>query len=409
MLESISNEDLYFALQKYGEKLADNKKDYSQVKAEEFERLQLLRPLPVLDERSLISEEVEEDYEIQLKASESIEHITLDSILPHEITSHIEGVFEKLNSNVNLDLVSEDEPIDYTKEEPPVAIIDEEEDEEIVDDEIIDDDVIEDDEIEDEELEDDELEDEDEEEIIEDDDEEELLDDDEDEEDLEEDFEEEEEEEFLEDEEDEEIIEEDEDDFEDEEELEEEEESYEPEPEPIIEEVKLVKPVITPPIVEKKEKVQAFEPVFKMDAPVIKKTEPVFKKDTPVVAPPKPELKKEEPVQSQFDVPNNPRPSRRANSNSLRMQSIEGSEEDFIKSIMNSQNSKVTPPSSNVNPSSPKVEEVKVENLPPDPISYLRLHPRSKENEVKKLYSPKVVDDYINSGIITRARGVLLI
>lgn len=41
MLESISNEDLYFALQKYGEKLADNKKDYSQVKAEEFERLQL--------------------------------------------------------------------------------------------------------------------------------------------------------------------------------------------------------------------------------------------------------------------------------------------------------------------------------------------------------------------------------
>ncbi|MGF2716778.1 hypothetical protein ACQUY5_32015, partial [Bacillus cereus] len=136
LLESISNEDLYFALQKYGEKLADNKKSYSQVKEEEFERLQLLRPLPVLDERSLISEEVEEDYEIQSGVSDSLEHITLDSILPHEITSHIEGVFEKLNSSVNLELVSEKEPIDYTKEEPPVVILDEEEDEEIIDDEI---------------------------------------------------------------------------------------------------------------------------------------------------------------------------------------------------------------------------------------------------------------------------------
>ncbi|MGF2714266.1 hypothetical protein ACQUY5_18580, partial [Bacillus cereus] len=166
-------------------------------------------------------------------------------------------------------------------------------------------------------------------------------------------------------------------------------------PEPIIEEVKLVQPIVTPPVVEKKEPVQPIQPV-------IEKVEPA-------ISTPKPVLNKEVPNPSQFDISNNPRPSRTVNSNSRRIQNMEGSEEDFIKKIMNGQNSEVTSTSTVNHSPSPKVEEVKVENLPPDPISYLRLHPRSKENDVKKLYSPKVVDDYINSGIITRARGVLLI
>ncbi|MEC2463355.1 hypothetical protein P9X10_00390 [Bacillus cereus] len=426
-LESISEEDLYFALQRYGNKIQDNKKSYDRVKEEEFERLQLLRPLPVLDERSLVSDEVVDDFEIASGVGNSEDCITLEDILPHEITGHIEGILERLNTNVNLQSIGEDEPIDYSKPEPPVPMLDETGEEAIIHDDLIDEEgvVIESEFIEEPEIEEI-IEDEDEEEIIEDDDdeieeptyeedeEEELIEEDEEEEIIEEDEEEieEDEEEIEEDEEDEEeLIDEDDDDWEEQEEEdledEEEEEIIEEEDE---EEEEIPEPTLVKPVVPVQEavvrKVEPVQPVIQQE---VKITKPVITREKPKVEEPKQVMTQSQPSSSSFDIPNNPRPPRVPRGNSSRVPRVEGSASDFINKALGGQNNTPTQ-SSTINNSTPqKVVEEKVENLPPDPISYLRLHPRAKEDVVKKLYSAKKVDEYINRGLITRARGVLLI
>jgi hypothetical protein len=86
-----------------------------------------------------------------------------------------------------------------------------------------------------------------------------------------------------------------------------------------------------------------------------------------------------------------------------------GSGLDLISKILGGENSEVTKEEMNNNKTVERDEVKNTENLPSNPIEFLRLHPRSLEEEVKRYYSAKEVDKYISRGLIQRSRGRLFI
>ena len=88
-----------------------------------------------------------------------------------------------------------------------------------------------------------------------------------------------------------------------------------------------------------------------------------------------------------------------------QLNSSEGDDLDFIKGLMDSPKITETPNKSDSSVPKKKGKDIDEENLPPNPVEFLRQYPRSLESLVKQYYPPKEVDKYVNSGLIQRSRG----
>ena len=404
VFDNITEEDLNKALKTYGSKLSV-KKTYEEIKEEVFTRLQEVKPFPSLTNRNKISEQASYDYEIRSYQYESDTVLILDEIpkedllellveLHGEEDSQEEDTFEEDDSNEDME---EDDWEQQDKEEEDM----EEEQESEPDDDIFSDgDYQEDEEY---------YEDEDEEEYSEDEDEEE--------EELEEE-EPEEEDVFADDEfesDDDEYESEDDDEYEseDEEENDIDEDSFfdglgdedEQEPEELEEEEDFG---FDEELIEQEEVFENQNEGFQFNG---EKEEESSNEEDNI---------HEQDIEIQTEGINDSVPENRIIENKVKEKEKEklsfdllqqGDEDslDFISKIVGKVETEETIVEVNSHKEVEEEVDEKLKDLPANPIDYLKRYPRSTEEEVKKYYSAKEVDKYINRGLIQKIRGRLVI